>query len=97
MLKQILSKLPRKSQKYDSLDSAGIDSSNHTSNSGNGVQCTNIGNSISSQLSVVKRVFSVVFPASIMAGVEAVEPNLFQGCFKSTESKPVYQQIESVL
>ncbi|XWS23301.1 hypothetical protein CRYUN_Cryun29cG0110000 [Craigia yunnanensis] len=38
MLKQILSKLPQKSQKYDSLDSARIDSSNRTSNSGNGVQ-----------------------------------------------------------
>ncbi|XVE70382.1 hypothetical protein DITRI_Ditri10aG0068100 [Diplodiscus trichospermus] len=76
MLKQILSKLPRKSQKSDSLDSAGIDSGNHTSNSTNGVQCTNIGNSISSRLSVVKRVSSAVFPASIMAGAEAVEPNL---------------------
>ena len=76
MLKQILSKLPRKSQKSDSFDSAGIDSVNNTSNSGNGVQCTNIGNSISSRLSVVKRVSSAVFPASILAGVEAVEPNL---------------------
>ncbi|KAL1167485.1 hypothetical protein V6Z11_A05G021800 [Gossypium hirsutum] len=76
MLKQILSKLPRKSQKSDSLDSAGLDSGNHTSNSSNGVQCTNIGNSITSRLSVVKRVSSAVFPASIMAGVEAVEPNL---------------------
>ncbi|XP_022751700.1 serine/threonine protein phosphatase 2A 57 kDa regulatory subunit B' kappa isoform-like [Durio zibethinus] len=76
MLKQILSKLQRKLQKSDSLDSAGIDSGNHTSNSGNGVQCTNIGNSISSRLSVVKKVSSAVFPASIMAGVEAVEPNL---------------------
>ncbi|XP_039071685.1 serine/threonine protein phosphatase 2A 57 kDa regulatory subunit B' kappa isoform-like isoform X1 [Hibiscus syriacus] len=76
MIKQILSKLPRKSQKSDSLDSAGVDSGNHTSNSGNGVQCTNIGNSITSRLSVVKRVSSAVFPASIMAGVEAVEPNL---------------------
>ncbi|KAK5829847.1 hypothetical protein PVK06_013640 [Gossypium arboreum] len=76
MLKQILSKLPRKSQKSDSLDSAGLDSGNHTSNLSNGVQCTNIGNSITSRLSVVKRVSSAVFPASIMAGVEAVEPNL---------------------
>ncbi|XVF49244.1 hypothetical protein PTKIN_Ptkin03bG0253000 [Pterospermum kingtungense] len=76
MLKQILSKIPRKSQKSDSLDSAGIDSGNHTSNSSKEVQCTNIGNSISSRLSVVKRVSSAVFPSSIMAGVEAVEPNL---------------------
>ncbi|XWS15430.1 hypothetical protein CRYUN_Cryun34aG0000100 [Craigia yunnanensis] len=76
MLKQILSTLPRKSQKYDLLDSVGIDSSNHTSNSGNGFQYTNIGISISSRLSVVKRVFSAVFPDSIMAGVEAVKPDL---------------------
>ncbi|KAE8675904.1 Serine/threonine protein phosphatase 2A 57 kDa regulatory subunit B' iota isoform [Hibiscus syriacus] len=76
MIKQILSKLPRKSQKSDSLDSAGFDSGNHTSNSGNGVQCTNIRNSIASRLSVVKRVSSAVFPASIMAGAEAVDPNL---------------------
>ncbi|MBA0661622.1 hypothetical protein Goklo_005898, partial [Gossypium klotzschianum] len=76
MLKQILIKLPRKLQKSDLLDSSGSDSGNHTSNSGNGVQCTNIGNGISSRLSVVKRVSSAVFPASIMVGVEAVEPYL---------------------
>ncbi|TYI76342.1 hypothetical protein E1A91_D06G069800v1 [Gossypium mustelinum] len=76
MLKQILIKLPRKLQKSDLLDSSGSDSGNHTSNSGNGVQCTNVGNSISSRLSVVKRVSSAVFPASIMVGVEAVEPYL---------------------
>ncbi|TYH12514.1 hypothetical protein ES288_A06G073300v1 [Gossypium darwinii] len=76
MLKQILIKLPRKLQKSDLLDSSGSDSGNHTSNSGNRVECTNIGNSISSRLSVVKRVSSAVFPASIMVGVEAVEPNL---------------------
>ncbi|KAB1996445.1 hypothetical protein ES319_D13G232100v1 [Gossypium barbadense] len=76
MIKQILRKLPRKSQKSDSLDSAGNDSDNHASNSDDGVQCTNFGNKISSRLRVVKRVSSAVFPASIMAGVEAVEPNL---------------------
>ncbi|GMI97701.1 hypothetical protein like AT5G25510 [Hibiscus trionum] len=76
MLKQILSKLPRKLQKFDSLDSSGTESENHTSNSGNGAQCTSIGDSISSRLSVVKRVSSAVFPASIVVGVGAVEPNL---------------------
>ncbi|KAK8581737.1 hypothetical protein V6N12_071946 [Hibiscus sabdariffa] len=76
MIKQFLSKLPRKPQKSDSFDSDGFDSGNRTSNSGNGVQCTNIGNSITSRLSVVKWVSSAVFPANIMAGVEAVEPNL---------------------
>ncbi|GLT28969.1 hypothetical protein SLA2020_038670 [Shorea laevis] len=76
MFKQILSKLPRKSSKSTSFDSTGLDSSNQTSNSGNGVQCTNVGSSLSSRLSVVKRVSSAVFPASIMGGVEAVEPHL---------------------
>ncbi|KAJ4708371.1 Serine/threonine protein phosphatase 2A regulatory subunit [Melia azedarach] len=70
MLKQILSKLPRKSPKSDPLDSA------ETNSCSNGVQSTNGGNSLSSRLSVVKRVSSAVFPASIMAGVEAVEPHL---------------------
>eukprot|EP00257_Ricinus_communis_P014778 XP_015572536.1 serine/threonine protein phosphatase 2A 57 kDa regulatory subunit B' kappa isoform isoform X1 [Ricinus communis] len=76
MLKQILSKIPRKSSKSESFDSAGIESGNNSSNWGNGVPCTNGGNSFSSRLNVVKRVSSAVFPASIMAGVEAVEPHL---------------------
>ncbi|KAL4339382.1 hypothetical protein GQ457_08G000390 [Hibiscus cannabinus] len=78
MLKQFLRKLPRKSQRSDSLDSAGTDSGDRASNSesDDGVQCTNFGNKISSRLRVVKRVSSAVFPASIMAGSEAVEPNL---------------------
>ncbi|KAJ0030925.1 serine/threonine protein phosphatase 2A 57 kDa regulatory subunit B' kappa isoform-like isoform X1 [Pistacia vera] len=70
MLKQILSKLPRKSPKSDPLDSAETNSGNNV------IQCTNGGNSLSTRLSVVKRVSSAVFPASIMAGVEAVEPHL---------------------
>ncbi|KAI9192221.1 hypothetical protein LWI28_019722 [Acer negundo] len=76
MLKQILSKLPRKSQKSDTIDSAETNSGTNNSNFGNGTQCTNSGNSLSSRLSVVKRVSSAVFPSSIMAGVEAVEPHL---------------------
>lgn len=76
MLKQILSKIPRKSSKSDPLDSAGIDPGNNSTNWGNGVPCSNGGNSFSSRLNVVKRVSSAVFPASIMAGVEAVEPHL---------------------
>ncbi|KAE8677158.1 putative inactive receptor kinase [Hibiscus syriacus] len=76
MLKQFLRKLPRKSQRSDSLDSAGTDPVDRTSNSDDGVQCTNFGNKISSRLRVVKRVSSAVFPASIMAASEAVEPNL---------------------
>ncbi|XP_038993793.1 serine/threonine protein phosphatase 2A 57 kDa regulatory subunit B' kappa isoform-like isoform X2 [Hibiscus syriacus] len=76
MLKQVLRKLPRKSQRSNSLDSAGTESSERTSNTDDGVQCMNFGNKISSRLRVVKRVSSVVFPASIVAGSEAVEPNL---------------------
>lgn len=72
MIKQFLSKLPRKSSKNDPLDST---ETNSGGNSGN--QCTNgIASSISSRLSVVKRVSSAVFPSSILAGVEAVEPHL---------------------
>ncbi|KAL6274738.1 hypothetical protein ACE6H2_025430 [Prunus campanulata] len=76
MLKQILSKLPRKSPKSDSLDSAGSDSGSNTPNLGNGFQCTIGGSSLTSKLNVVKRVSSAVFPSSIAAGAEAVEPHL---------------------
>ncbi|GAV88722.1 B56 domain-containing protein [Cephalotus follicularis] len=76
MLKQILSKIPRKSQKTDSFDIAGIDSGNNTINLGGAFQCINGGNTLSSKLSVVKRVSSAVFPTSVMAGGEAVEPHL---------------------
>lgn len=76
MLKQILSKLPRKLPKPDQIDSAGSDSGNITANSGNGFQCTNVGSALSSKLNVVKRVSSAVFPTSIAAGVEAVEAHL---------------------
>lgn len=76
MLKQILSKLPRKLPKSDSVDSAGSDPGSNTNNFSNGFQCTIGGSSFSSKLNVVKRVSSVVFPASIAAGVEAVEPHL---------------------
>ncbi|KAI9125888.1 hypothetical protein K1719_003306 [Acacia pycnantha] len=75
MLKQILNKLPKKVPKSDSTDSARGDSGNSTS-FGNVFQCTNVGSTISSKLNVVKRVSSVVFPASMNAGVEAVDPNL---------------------
>ncbi|KAL5572717.1 hypothetical protein UlMin_022314 [Ulmus minor] len=77
MLKQILSKLPRK-PKSDSSDAGGSDSGSNTSSSksGNGFQCTIGGSSLSSKLNVVKRVSSAVFPASIASGVEAVEPFL---------------------
>lgn len=76
MLKQILNKLPRKVPKSDSLDSAGSDPGSNTTSFTNGFQCTIGGSSFTSKLNVVKRVSSVVFPASIGAGAEAVEPHL---------------------
>ncbi|XP_050212320.1 serine/threonine protein phosphatase 2A 57 kDa regulatory subunit B' kappa isoform-like [Mercurialis annua] len=76
MLKQIIGKIPRKSSKSESFDSAGIESGNNSTNWGNEVPCTNGGSSFSSRLNVVKRVSSAVFPSSIMAGVEAVDPHL---------------------
>ncbi|XP_059638068.1 serine/threonine protein phosphatase 2A 57 kDa regulatory subunit B' kappa isoform-like [Cornus florida] len=76
MLKQILAKLPRKSSKSDSLDSAGNNSANNTPNLGTGIQFTNGCTIVSSRLNVVKRMSSAIFPASITTGVEAVEPHV---------------------
>ncbi|KAJ6435328.1 hypothetical protein OIU84_000505 [Salix udensis] len=73
MLKQILSKIPRKFPKSDPLDSTRIDCGNDSTCSG---PSTNGGSSFSSRLNVVKRVSSAVFPASMMAGMEAVDPHL---------------------
>lgn len=75
MLKTFLSKLPRKLPKSDAPDAAGSDSGSNAK-LGNGFPCTIGGSSLSSKLSVVKRVSSAVFPASIAAGAEAVEPHL---------------------
>lgn len=75
MIKQILSKLPKKVPKSDPSDSSRSDSRNTTS-FGSVFQCTNVGSTISSKLNVVKRVSSVVFPASMGAGVESVDPHL---------------------
>ncbi|KAJ6372215.1 hypothetical protein OIU76_026657 [Salix suchowensis] len=73
MLKQILSKIPLKFPKSDPLDSTRIDCGNDSTCSG---PSTNGGSSFSSRLNVVKRVSSAVFPASMMAGMEAVDPHL---------------------
>ncbi|TKY73228.1 Serine/threonine protein phosphatase 2A 57 kDa regulatory subunit B' iota isoform [Spatholobus suberectus] len=75
MLKQILSKLPKKVPKSDTSDSAQVDSGS-TTTFANVFQCTNVGVAISSKLNAVKRVSSVVFPASMSAGVEAVDPHI---------------------
>ena len=76
MIKQFLSKLPRKLPKADQVDSLGGDSGNINANFSNGFQCTNVGSALSSKLNVVKRVSSAVFPTSIAAGVEPVEAHL---------------------
>nr|KYP55664.1 Serine/threonine protein phosphatase 2A 57 kDa regulatory subunit B' iota isoform [Cajanus cajan] len=89
MIKQILSKLPKKVPKSDSSDSARSDSSNTTS-FGNVFQCTNVGSTISSKLNVVKRVSSVVFPASMSAGVEAVDPCLSFKDVSNTQKQSLF-------
>ncbi|QCE14084.1 serine/threonine protein phosphatase 2A 57 kDa regulatory subunit B' kappa isoform-like [Vigna unguiculata] len=75
MLKQILSKLPKKLPKSDTSDSAQSDSGSATTFA-NVFQYSNVGVAISSKLNAVKRVSSVVFPASLSAGVEAVDPHI---------------------
>ncbi|XP_010533199.1 PREDICTED: serine/threonine protein phosphatase 2A 57 kDa regulatory subunit B' iota isoform-like [Tarenaya hassleriana] len=76
MLKQFLSKLPKKSTRIDQFHTSGIDSNNQSSSHGIATQCTNVGNVLTSRLSVVKRVSSAVFPASIMGGSDSVDPSL---------------------
>ncbi|KAF8389024.1 hypothetical protein HHK36_025709 [Tetracentron sinense] len=70
MFKQFLSKLPRKSSKSESADSAGSDSGNSAVISGNGIQRTISGNAVPGRTNVVKRMSSAVFPASVVAGIE---------------------------
>ncbi|KAF8393311.1 hypothetical protein HHK36_021552 [Tetracentron sinense] len=70
MFKQILNRLPRKSSKFDSADSAGSISGNNIVPSSDGIQHTNSGNSASGRSNSVKRMSSAVFPASVVAGIE---------------------------
>ncbi|XP_058760799.1 serine/threonine protein phosphatase 2A 57 kDa regulatory subunit B' kappa isoform-like [Vicia villosa] len=90
MIKQILSKLPKKLPKSDSSDSAKSDSGNSTTSFGNVFQCTNVGSTISSKLNVVKRVSSVVFPASVNSGVEAVDPSLSFKDVSNTQKQSLF-------
>ncbi|KAI4380682.1 hypothetical protein MLD38_006845 [Melastoma candidum] len=73
MLKQILNKIPRKSQKSETIDNATSESFELSENS-NGFQCTIGGSAFSNRFNVVKRVSSAVFPASLTTGAEAVDP-----------------------
>ncbi|GFS35364.1 protein phosphatase 2A regulatory B subunit family protein [Actinidia rufa] len=64
MLKQLLSKLPRKSSKSDSTGS-GQSRSSHA-----GLQRTTSGNVLSSRPTAPKRTSSAVFPSSVVTGIE---------------------------
>ncbi|XP_057478129.1 serine/threonine protein phosphatase 2A 57 kDa regulatory subunit B' kappa isoform-like isoform X1 [Actinidia eriantha] len=64
MLKQLLSKLPRKSSKSDSTGS-GQSRSSH-----GGLQRTTSGNVLSSRPTAPKRTSSAVFPSSVVTGIE---------------------------
>ncbi|KAJ4950316.1 hypothetical protein NE237_027148 [Protea cynaroides] len=70
MLKQLLSRFPRKSSKSDAVDSAGGNSGNNLITSGNGIQRTSSGTPLSSRSNSIKRMSSAVFPASVVAGIE---------------------------
>ncbi|KAL1325960.1 hypothetical protein HN51_036007 [Arachis hypogaea] len=89
MIKQILSKLPKKVPKSDSSDSGRSESGN-TTTFGNVFQCTNVGSTISSKLNVVKRVSSVVFPASMNTGVEAIDPSLSFKDVSNTQKQSLF-------
>ncbi|KAK9149536.1 hypothetical protein Scep_008293 [Stephania cephalantha] len=70
MLKQILSKLPRKSSKSDSRDSNGSNSISSNAVSNNGIQRSLSGNAVSARSNSAKRMSSAVFPSSVVAGIE---------------------------
>lgn len=70
MLKQILSKLPRKSSKSDSAESPRTDPGSGAVAASNGIQSSNSGNLVSARSNAAKRMSSAVFPASIVAGIE---------------------------
>ncbi|KAK9274409.1 hypothetical protein L1049_019223 [Liquidambar formosana] len=76
MLKQILSRLPRKSVKSEATDSPRADFRTGSVASGNGNHLrANSGNSPSAGRSnVAKRTSSAVFPASVGAGIEPLLP-----------------------
>ncbi|CAH9102966.1 unnamed protein product [Cuscuta epithymum] len=83
MLKQILAKIPRKSQKSDSKDPSvtkPLNSKTPMTDTGDGLQFTNSCNVIANQLSVVKRMSSAIFP---VAGGESIGPHM---CFKDVSN-----------
>ncbi|KAI8568893.1 hypothetical protein RHMOL_Rhmol02G0235800 [Rhododendron molle] len=67
MLKQFLSRFPRKPSKSDSVDRPRSGSGSNPSSHDGGLQRTTSGNVISS---IAKRTSSAVFPSSVVAGIE---------------------------
>ncbi|XP_058200725.1 serine/threonine protein phosphatase 2A 57 kDa regulatory subunit B' kappa isoform isoform X2 [Rhododendron vialii] len=67
MLKQFLSRFPRKPSKSDSVDRPRSGSGSSPSSHDGGLQRTTSGNVISS---IAKRTSSAVFPSSVVAGIE---------------------------
>ncbi|KAL6985353.1 hypothetical protein U1Q18_018729 [Sarracenia purpurea var. burkii] len=68
MLKQLLSRLPRKSSKSDSIDTPR--SSGHALASHGGLQRTASANVVSIRSNALKRTSSAVFPSSAVVGIE---------------------------
>ncbi|GAB2275582.1 hypothetical protein Dimus_010341 [Dionaea muscipula] len=69
MLKQILSKFPRKSLKADATD-LNLNSNNSANSSSNGTLHVHSGGLVSGKSNVAKRTSSVVFPTSVVSGIE---------------------------
>ncbi|GAB4854173.1 hypothetical protein Ancab_022758 [Ancistrocladus abbreviatus] len=67
MLKQILSKLPRKSLKPETRESL---LNNNSNGSNNGTPPAHSGGIVASKSNVVKRTSSAVFPTSVISGIE---------------------------
>ncbi|XP_059639949.1 serine/threonine protein phosphatase 2A 57 kDa regulatory subunit B' kappa isoform [Cornus florida] len=70
MLKQFLSKLPRKSSKSEHVDLARSGSANDSVSPRRNFQRTSSGTMVSGRPNTVKRMSSAVFPASVVAGIE---------------------------
>ncbi|XP_059658057.1 serine/threonine protein phosphatase 2A 57 kDa regulatory subunit B' kappa isoform-like [Cornus florida] len=70
MLKQFLSKLPRKLSKSESVDSRNCSPNDSSSFRGGGIQRTSSGTMVPGRPNAVKKMSSAVFPASVVAGIE---------------------------
>ncbi|GMP94717.1 hypothetical protein CsSME_00044063 [Camellia sinensis var. sinensis] len=81
MLKQFLSKLPRKSSKPDTIESprrgSGNSSSSNSGDDGGGLQRTTSGTMVSIRSNATKRTSSVVFPSTFRDVPSSERLNLF--------------------